>query len=115
MEIDVILLEQQSLEALRHNFPQLKQLEGSLTFVAEAESTILTATAWHFSEQANALLKQSGLKPAILDMLDSLVAQRKHQRIRPNREGRLVINAGQFGIEWLNEGSSSISIYGQAC
>ena len=113
MEHDVILLEQQSLEALRHNYPQLQQLEGSLTFVAEAESTILTATAWHFSEQANALLKQSGLKTAILDMLDSLVAQRKQQRIRPNRGGRLVVNAGQFGIEWLAEGNSSISLYKQ--
>lgn len=105
METDVILLEQQSLEALQHNYPQLQQLDGTLTFLAEAGSVTLTATAWYFSEQANALLKQSGLKTAILDMLDGLVAQRKEQRIRPNRAGRFTIAAGTLGMEWLQEES----------
>lgn len=105
MDTEVGLLEQQSLEALQHNYPQLKQLAGTLAFVAEGEATMLTATAWHFNERDETTLKQSGLKSAILDMLDALVALRKQQRIRPNREGRLTISAGDFGIEWLQEGS----------
>ena len=105
MEPDVILLEQQSLEALRHNYPQLKELDGALTFYAEAEASQLTATAWHFTEQAQTLLRQSGLKSAILDLLDALVAERKQQRIRPNRAGRMHLKEGQLQLEWLHEES----------
>ena len=114
MDHDVIQFEQQSLEALRHNYPQLQQLSGSITFVAEAESPMLTATAWHLTETDNQLLKQFGVKSAILELLDTLVEQRKRQRIRPNREGRLLITAGQLCVEWLSDGSNSLSAYKNA-
>lgn len=109
MDHDVVLFEQQSLEALRHNYPQLKQLSGSIEFVAEADSFILTATAWYFTETENLLLKQKGIKAAVMELLDTLVEQRKLHRIRPNREGRLLINKGMLEIEWLTEGSTLIS------
>ena len=115
MDNDVILLEQQSLEALRHNYPQLQQLSGSITFVAEADSPALTATAWHLSEADNQILKQSGVKGAILELLDTLVEQRKRQRIRPNREGRLLLNSGRLCVEWLTEGASELTKYAKAC
>ena len=108
MDNDVILLEQQSLEALRHNYPQLQQFSGSIMFLAEADSPKLTATAWHFTDADNAILKHKGIKAAILELLDALVELRKQQRIRPNREGRLLIDAGQLDIEWLSEGSISL-------
>lgn len=114
MDQDVILLEQQSLEALRHNYQVLQQLSGSMTFVAEADSATLTATAWHFNDADNLKLKQSGAKSAILELLDTLVAQRKRQRIRPNREGRLLITTGQLQVEWLSDGSVSLSAYKNA-
>ena len=56
MDNDVLQLERQSLEALRHNYPQLQQLSGSIMFTAEAESPMLTATAWHFAEADNVTL-----------------------------------------------------------
>lgn len=114
MDQDVILLEQQSLEALRHNYQVLQQLSGSMTFVAEADSATLTATAWHFNDADNLKLKQSGAKSAMLELLDTLVAQRKRQRIRPNREGRLLIDDGKLEIEWLTQSDMSLSIYEQA-
>lgn len=114
MDQDVTLLEQQSLEALRHNYPVLQQLSGSMTFVAEADSATLTATAWYFTDADNLKLKQSGAKSAILELLDTLVAQRKRQRIRPNREGRLLITTGQLQVEWLSDGSVSLSAYKNA-
>ena len=114
MDNDVILLEQQSLEALRHNYPILQQLSGNITFVAEADSATLTATAWHLTEADNQMLKQSGIKGAILELLDTLVEQRKRQRIRPNREGRLLLNSGQLGIEWLSDGSISLLAFRNA-
>jgi hypothetical protein len=114
MDNDVIQLEQQSLKALCHNYPQLKQLSGSITFVAEADSPTLTATAWHLTETDNLMLKQSGIKGAILELLDTLVEQRKCQRIRPNREGRLLFNAGQLGVEWLSDGSIALLAYKNA-
>ena len=114
MDNDVILLEQQCLEALHHNYPQLKQLSGSVTFVAEADSPMLTATAWHLTEADNQLLKQLGVKSAILELLDTLVEQRKRQRIRPNREGRLLFSAGESDIEWLSDGSISLLAYKSA-
>ncbi|WP_397472484.1 hypothetical protein [Rheinheimera sp.] len=114
MDNDVILLEQQCLEALRHNYPLLQQLSGNITFVAEADSPILTATAWHLTDADNLILKQSGVRTAILEMLDTLVEQRKRQRIRPNREGRLLLNTGQLGVEWLSDGSIPLSAYKNA-
>jgi hypothetical protein len=109
MDHEIILLEQQSLEALLHNYRHLEQLSGSITFVAEADSPVLTATAWHFTESENILLKQKGIKAAILELLDTLVEQRKQHRIRPNREGRLLIKNGMLEIEWLTEGTSFVS------
>jgi hypothetical protein len=114
MDNDVIQLERQSLEALRHNYPQLQQLSGSIMFFAEAESPMLTATAWHLAETDNVMLKKWGVKGAILELLDSLVEQRKRQRIRPNREGRLLIDDGKLEIEWLTQGYMSLSICEQA-
>lgn len=114
MDNDVIQLEQQSLEALRHNYPQLQHLSGSILFVAEADSPMLTATAWHLAEADKLMLKQLGAKGAILELLDALVAQRKRQRIRPNRQGRLLLNAGQLGVEWLSDGSISLLVYKNA-
>ncbi|KKO47709.1 hypothetical protein VT06_15440 [Arsukibacterium sp. MJ3] len=114
MDNDVIQLERQSLEALRHNYPQLQQLSGSIMFFAEAESPMLTATAWHLTEADNAMLKKWGVKGAILELLDSLVEQRKLHRIRPNREGRLVIQLGVMEIDWLTEGSTLLSTYERA-
>lgn len=114
MDQDVILLEQQSLEALRHNYQVLQQLSGSMTFVAEADSATLTATAWHFNDADNLKLKQSGAKSAMLELLDTLVAQRKRQRIRPNREGRLLLNTGKLQVEWLSDGSVSLLAYKNA-
>lgn len=114
MDQELILLEQQSLEALCHNYPVLQQLNGSISFVAEADSLVLTATGWHLTDADNLILKQSGAKGAILELLDILVEQRKRQRIRPNREGRLSLNAGQLGIEWLSDGSVSLAAYQNA-
>ena len=114
MDNDVILLEQQCLEALRHNYPLLQQLSGSISFVAEADSPMLTATAWHLAEADNQMLKQSGVKGAILELLDNLVEQRKRQRIRPNREGRLLLNNGQLLVEWHSEGSIPLFTYKNA-
>ncbi|MDX1678898.1 hypothetical protein [Arsukibacterium sp.] len=114
MDNDVIQLEKQSLEALRHNYPQLQKLSGSIMFVAEADSPMLTATAWHLAEADNLMLKQAGVKGAILELLDTLVEQRKQQRIRPNRQGRLLLNAGQLGVEWLSDDSNSLLAYKNA-
>ena len=109
MDNDVIQLERQSLEALRHNYPQLQQLSGSIMFFAEADSPMLTATAWHVAEADNVTLKKVGAKAAILELLDTLVAQRKLHRIRPNREGRLLLSAGQLHVEWLTEGELELN------
>lgn len=114
MDQDVILLEQQCLEALRHNYPQLQQLSGSIMFLAEADSPTLTATAWHLAEADNLMLKKLGVKSAILELLDTLVEQRKLRRIRPNREGRLLIETGQLCVEWLSDGSIPLSAYKNA-
>ena len=114
MDNDVIQLEKQSLEALRYNYPQLQQLSGSIMFVAEAESPMLTATAWHLTEANNLMLRELGVKTAILELLDTLVEHRKRHRIRPNREGRLIIDAGELGVEWLSDGSISLSAYKNA-
>ena len=111
MDNDVIHLEQQSLETLRHNYPLLQQLSGCIAFVAEADSPMLTATAWYLTDADNLMLKQSGVKGAILVCLDTLVEQRKQKRIRPNREGRLLIGAGKLGVEWLSDGSISLLAY----
>ncbi|HAW93272.1 MULTISPECIES: hypothetical protein [unclassified Arsukibacterium] len=114
MDHDVIQLEQQSLEALRHNYPQLQQLTGSIMFLAEAESAMLTATAWHLTDADNLMLRKLGVKTAILELLDTLVEQRKSQRIRPNREGRLLIDNGNLEIEWLTQGVTPLSVYAKA-
>ena len=114
MDNDVIQLERQSLEALRHNYPQLQYLSGSIMFLAEADSPALTATAWHFTDADNLVLKQTGAKGAILELLDTLVEQRKRQRIRPNREGSLILTAGRLDVEWLSDGSVSLSAYKNA-
>lgn len=103
-------LEQQCLEALQHNFPQLQHCYGELLFIAEADSPQLTATAWQFEPSTQELLKQSGIKPALLEMLDTLVAERKQQRIRPNREGKLIIKAGQCQLQWLAPGEAGLSV-----
>lgn len=114
MDQDIILLEKQSLDALCHNYPVLQQLSGSITFVAEADSPTLTATAWHFTDADNLILKQAGIKGAILELLDTLVEQRKRQRIRPNREGCLSLAAGRLDVEWLSDGGVSLSAYKNA-
>ena len=115
MDNDVLQLEKQSLEALRYNYPQLQQLSGSIMFLAEADSRMLTATAWHLAEADNLTLKKLGAKAAILELLDTLVAQRKLHRIRPNRQGRLLINAGQLCVEWHSDGSIPLLAYKHAC
>lgn len=114
MDNDVILLEQKSLEALRHNFPQIQQLSGSITFLAEADSRMVTATSWHFAEADNVTLKKVGAKAAILELLDTLVEQRKQLRIRPNREGRLILGNGQLLVEWHSDGSIPLLAYKHA-
>ena len=68
---EVILFEQHSLEALQHNYRQLEHLNESVAFLAEADSLVLTATSWYFTEPENMLLKQKGIKDAILELLDT--------------------------------------------
>ncbi|MEH8017518.1 hypothetical protein MN202_09750 [Rheinheimera muenzenbergensis] len=43
-----------------------------------------------------------------------LLEQRKRQRIRPNRQGRLLIEDGNLGVEWLSDGSVSLLAYKNA-
>lgn len=82
--------------------------------MAEADSPVLTATAWHFTDADNLALKQTGAKGAILELLDTLVEKRKLHRIRPNREGRLLIDDGKLEIEWLTQGFTPLSVYAKA-
>lgn len=111
MDNCVYELEKQCLEALQHNFPQLQQFGGELVFMAEADSPMLTATAWQFDAKTNDQLKQYGIKSALLDMLDTLVAERKQQRIRPNREGRLIIQHGNCQLQWLHSGDAGLKSF----
>ena len=79
------------------------------------ENRSLTGRVSHdVTDADNLVLKQTGAKGAILELLDTLVAQRKRQRIRPNRQGRLLLNAGQLGVEWLSDGSISLLAYKNA-
>lgn len=111
MDKDVLELEKQCLDALQHNFPLLCQHNGELLFVAEADSSQLTDTAWQFDDHTHTLLKQTGAKSALLEMLDMLVAQRKQQRLRPNREGKLILTGNGCVLEWLAEGSTGLALY----
>lgn len=106
----VVELEIQCLEALQYNYPQLKQCNGELLFVAEDNSRSLTTTAWQFDSRTIELLKQSGLKTALLEMLDGLVAERKQHRIRPNMGGRLTIKEGGCQLEWLTPDEIALTL-----
>ena len=111
MDNTILELEKQCLDAVQYNFPLLKQCNGELVFIAEADSEQLTATAWQFDPQTQALLKQYGVKNALLEMLDTLVAERKHKRIKPNREGRLIIQNGNVELQWLQLGEAGLATY----
>jgi len=111
MDNNVLELEKQCLDAVQYNYPLLKQCTGELVFIAEADAEQLTATAWQFDPKTQDLLKQSGVKTALLEMLDTLVAERKHQRIRPNREGRLIIQNGHVQLQWLPVGEAGLALF----
>lgn len=92
--------EQSALIQLHKQYPALNQLCGSVIFRTKADSDAPGFIAWSFNENAEACLREQGLKEKITGIIQQLIVNRVRHTVMPVYEGVIEFMQGQFMIEW---------------
>lgn len=92
--------EQVALTRLHQQYPVLNDLSGSVIFRTEAQTSHPNFIAWAFNENAEAYLRELGLKEQITQIIQQLITNRLRNAVAPVCEGVIEFMQGQFMIEW---------------
>lgn len=92
--------EQSALMRLHQQYPVLNNLSGSVIFRAEGQHSAPNFVAWSFNENAEAHLRELGIKDRIVQLIEQLIHNRLRSTVMPVYEGVIEFMQGQFMIEW---------------
>lgn len=95
--------EQATLIRLHQQYPILNDLNGSVIFRADADAKTPNFVAWAFNENAEAYLRELGLKEKIVYLIEQLILNRIRHTVLPVCEGVIEFMHGQFMIEWRSD------------
>jgi len=95
--------EQIALTKLHQQYPILNDMNGSVIFRTEAEASEPNFIAWSFNENAEAHLRELGLKDKITQIVEQLINYRLRKTVMPVCEGVIEFMQGQFMIEWRSQ------------
>jgi hypothetical protein len=98
--------EQRQLEMLMSQYDQHRALRGELVFGAiDGEGRLDVATPF-FDEADYAELKNSGLRDALIELLDKMMIKRSEQDVECAHDGILRLGSNKTVLEWLPERAS---------
>ncbi|MCC5879383.1 MAG: hypothetical protein JJU03_05785 [Idiomarina sp.] len=95
--------EQAMLMRLHQQYPVLNNLNGSVIFRTDASSKSPNFIAWAFNENAEAYLRELGLKDKITHIIEQLIGNRMRNTVMPVCAGVIEFMQGQFMIEWRSQ------------
>lgn len=93
--------DQQQLDRLASQYLQDTTVNGKVIFFSDKENRISHAT-WRFNDADHATLREMGLKFALMDVLDNLIAYRVREE-QPNAgQGVVSISDGIMTLRWTS-------------
>ena len=95
--------EQVTLTRLHQQYPVLNELKGSVIFRTDPDAKTPNFIAWAFNENAEAYLRELGLKDKITHIIEQLIINRVRNTVMPVCEGVIEFMQGQFMIEWRSQ------------
>lgn len=95
--------EQIALTRLHQQYPVLNNLNGSVIFRTQEAADQPNFIAWAFNENAEAHLRELGLKEKIVQIIEQLISYRLRNTVMPVCEGVIEFMQGQFMIEWRSQ------------
>lgn len=90
--------EQQQLQRLLKNYPELQQTQLKMMFSAKDDRPQQLQSSWFCQRGDN--LSLSCFKVELLQLVQQFMQQRQHEQ-DPWFEGMVRINAGEIEIDWL--------------
>lgn len=93
------------LGALITRYPLVGQMRGELVFGALSDEGRLDVATPFFEEADYDELKASGLRDALIGLLDDLMVERSRQGAEFANDGILKLSSGKIVLEWLPEGA----------
>ncbi|MCM0613729.1 hypothetical protein KFJ24_14685 [Marinobacter sediminum] len=98
--------EQHQLEMLVSKYDQHRALRGELVFGAIDDEGRLDVATPFFDEADYAEFKSSGLRDALIGLLDDMMIGRSKQGVGCAHDGILRLSSSKTALEWLPEGAS---------
>lgn len=98
--------ERRQLEMLVSQYDQHRALRGELVFGAVDNEGRLDVATPFFAEADYAELKNSGLRDALIGLLDDMMVKRSEQGVECAHDGILRLGSSKTALEWLPEGAS---------
>lgn len=98
--------ERHRLEMLVLQYDQHRELRGELVFGAIGDEGRLDVATPFFDEADYAELKNSGLRDALIGLLDDMMVERSEQGVECAHDGILRLGSNKTALEWLPEGAS---------
>lgn len=98
--------ERRRLEMLVSQYDQHHVLHGELVFGAIDDEGRLDVATPYFAEADYAELKNSGLRDAVIGLLDDMMVERSKQGVECAHDGILRLGSSKTALEWLPEGAS---------
>ena len=93
------------LKTLIAAYPLESQLRGEMVFGAVSDEGRFDTATQFFDDTVLAEMKTSGLRTAIIDLLDELMVERSQQGDELSRDGILKLHDDKVALEWLPEES----------
>ena len=94
------------LEALVSQYDQHQALRGELVFGAINDDGRLDVATPFFEDADYEALKASGLRDALIGLLDDMMVERSAHGAEQAHDGILRLGSGKVVLEWLPEGAS---------
>lgn len=98
--------ERRQLEMLVSQYDQHRVLRGELVFGAIDNEACLDVVTPFFEEADYAELKNSGLRDALIGLLDDMMVERSDQGVECAHDGILQLGRSKAALEWLPEGAA---------
>jgi hypothetical protein len=76
-------------------------ITGDLVFFADEDEGGISGATWRFEDEGHTLLKDSGFKFMLMELLDSLVLRRASEESTDTLNGVIHLEKSSPSIQWL--------------
>lgn len=93
--------DQARLDQLADQYLADRNINGQVFFFSESEGNRLDNATWRFEDDDHKLLKASGFKIMLMELLDTLLIYRGRNNQPNASQGVVEISGDKMSIEWL--------------